>query len=224
MPWRFPTGDSGCFSQMGRLSALGLAAALALAPAGASAALPAEEPPAWSFSGSVYNYVIPGDEDFLMPIAYVDRGRLRLEARYNYEERAATSLWAGWRFAFGDEVSLELIPMLGGVFGAIEGVAPGLELSLGWKSLSYYMESEYLFDLTDEEGSFFYAWSELAWEPLEWLRVGAVGQRTRVVDTDLEIQRGLMAGVSWRRVQLTSYFFNPGGDDEFTVFSLSFSP
>jgi len=207
------------------LSALGLAAALALALAPAAAAAPpVEEPPTWSFSGAAYNYVVPDEEDFLMPIVYADRGRLRLEARYNYEERAATSLWGGWRFAFGDEVSLELIPMLGGVFGELSGVAPGLELSLGWKSLSFYMESEYLFDLTDEDGSFYYAWSELAWEPLEWLRVGAVGQRTRVVHTDLEIQRGLLAGVSWRRVQLTGYFFNPGGDDEFTVVSLSFSP
>ena len=200
-----------------------MAAALALMTPQTEASA-AQEPPSWSFSGSAYGYVLPDDDDFILPIVYADYDRLHLEARYNYEERGAASLWGGWRFAFGDEVSFEMVPMLGGVFGEVSGIAPGLEMDLGWKSLSFYAESEYVFDLSNESDSFFYAWSELSWQPLDWLRVGLVGQRTRVVDTDLEVQRGLIAGFSWRAIEFAGYFFNPGGDDAFTVISVAYAP
>ena len=39
-----------------------------------------------------------------------------------------------------------------------------------------------------------------------------VTQRTRVYQSDREIERGLMAGVSVKRVNLTAYAFDP--DDE----------
>jgi hypothetical protein len=211
------------------MSALAVAAAVlaataaAVAPAAAEAP-PAGEPPSWSFSGAVYNYVVPEDEDFLLPIVYADYDRLHLEARYNYEERDAGSLFAGWSFAFGDTVSLELIPMLGGVFGEVAGIAPALEMDLGYKSLSFYVESEYVFDLRDERDSFFYAWSELSWQATGWLRVGLTVQRTRLVDSDLDVQRGLHAGVSWRSLEITGYYFNPGGDDDFAIVSFGFAP
>ena len=200
-----------------------MAAALALMPPQADAP-PANEPPSWSFSGSAYAYLQPDDDDFILPIVYADYDRLHLEARYNYEERETGSLWAGWSFSYGDDVALTLIPMLGGVFGEVSGIAPGLEMDLTWKSLSFYAESEYVFDLSNESDSFFYAWSELSWQPLDWLRVGLVGQRTRLVDTDLEIQRGVIAGFSWRSIEIAGYFFNPGGDDAFTVVSVSYAP
>ena len=48
-------------------------------------------------------------------------------------------------------------------------------------------------------------------------------QRTRVYSTDREIQRGLLLGFSWRSLDGSVYFFNPGSDDHFTVVSLGVS-
>ena len=46
-----------------------------------------------------------------------------------------------------------------------------------------------------------------------------VTQRTRVYQTDREIQRGLLAGVSFKNLDVAGYVFNP--DDEKPTFVLS---
>jgi DNA-binding NtrC family response regulator len=42
--------------------------------------------------------------------------------------------------------------------------------------------------------SFFYNWSELTIAPWDWVRFGMVTQRTRLYDSDREIQRGFLVG------------------------------
>jgi hypothetical protein len=50
-----------------------------------------------------------------------------------------------------------------------------------------------------------------------------VTQRTRVYQTDRDIQRGLLGGFALGRLEGTAYFFNPGGADHFAVLSLGVS-
>jgi hypothetical protein len=199
------------------------AAALWLLPL-LTAAVPADEAlaPGWEFSVSPNAYFFPGEGDFVLGIATADRGPLHLEARYNYEDRNTASLWAGWNWSTGEKVELTVTPMLGAVFGDTDGIAPGFELSLAWKKLDYYIESEYLFDLDDSDDNFIYSWSELGVSPWDWLRVGLVGQRTRVYETGLDIQRGVFAQAVVGRVSVGVDWFNPAGEDEFTVLLVDF--
>ena len=69
-------------------------------------------------------------------------------------------------------------------------------------------EGEFVFDTSDSEGSFFYNWSELSLSPVEWFRFGLVGQRTRAYQTDVDIQRGLLVGFSYKKMDFTTYVFN----------------
>ena len=57
--------------------------------------------------------------------------------------------------------------------------------------------------------SFFYNWSELTLAPLDWFRFGMVTQRTRAYQTDRDIQRGFLVGLSYKMVSFTTYVFNP---------------
>jgi hypothetical protein len=66
-------------------------------------------------------------------------------------------------------------------------------------------------------------WSELSLWPTDWLRAGIVTQRTRVYQADREIQRGVLLGFAFEKVDATVYFFNPGADDHFTVVSIGVS-
>jgi hypothetical protein len=190
-------------------------------PAGApeqAQTAPAERPEKeWEFSVSGYGYLFPGEGDFFLGIATADRGRLHLETRYNYEDQDTASFWAGWNWATGEKVDWELTPMLGAVVGDTDAIAPGFELSLTWKRLDYYLESEVLLDLHSHGDSFTYAWSELGLSPVDWLRVGLVGQRTRVFESDLDIQRGIFAHAIVGRTTFGIDWFNPGGDDSFTI-------
>jgi len=77
----------------------------------------AAEPVEWSFSAATYVYFVPDDSNYAQPTFTADRGRLHLEARYNYEDLETGSVWAGYNFSGGEKVAWEFTPMFGGVFG-----------------------------------------------------------------------------------------------------------
>jgi hypothetical protein len=176
--------------------------------------------PEWGFRASATGYFIPDDRDYVQPSFSADRGRLHLEARYNYESMETGSLWAGCNFSTGRTVTFELTPMVAGVFGDTAGVAPGYRMTLGWRKLALYSEGEYVVDLRDRAGNFFYNWSELSYSPTDWLRAGLVSQRTRAYQTELDIQRGVLVGFSGKRFDFTAYVFNAGWTDPTVVLSL----
>lgn len=177
-------------------------------------------PDQWSFYTSVFAYFPPESQDYVSPVLTADHGRLHLEARYNYEALATGSLWAGYNFSAGTELVCEATAMVGAVLGDTAGIAPGYRLSLTYSSLEFSSEGEYLFDSQDQAESFFYTWTELSYSPADCFRAGLVGQRTRAYKTDLDIQRGLLAGFTYRDWDLTIYLFNPDRDDRMLVLSL----
>ena len=188
--------------------------------AGAGAALPLPEQPGWLFDLALYQYFVPGDADYLQPTLTADRGRLHLEARYNYEDFDTASVWAGYNLGFGDELSLELTPMLGAAFGDTFGALLGYRGALDWGRFELYSEGEYLHDLDDSSDSYFFTWSELTVSPVDGLRAGLAVQRTRVYESELNVQRGLLLGLDFERVSFTVNVFNPDRDDPVWVVAL----
>jgi hypothetical protein len=191
-----------------------------------TAKLSAEESataPDWSFSASVYTYIVPDASDYAQPTITADRDWLHLEARYNYEALKTGSTWMGYNFAGGEKLAWEFTPMLGGIFGDTTGIAPGYKGSLSWWKLELYSEGEYVFDAGDSSESFFYNWSELTLAPVDWFRFGLVTQRTRVYHSDRDIQRGLLVGFSYKMVDLTTYVFNPDNGDPTVVVAVTLS-
>jgi hypothetical protein len=163
----------------------------------------------WSFSVSAYTYIVPDDRTYVQPTITADRGWLHLEARYNYEDVDTGSAWIGYNFSFGEKLTLDLAPMIGGVFGSTTGVAPGYKGSLAWWKLELYSETEYVFDTSNSSDSFLYTWSELTLAPVDSFRFGLVVQRTRLYQTDFDIQRGLLIAFSYKRADFTACIFNP---------------
>ena len=176
----------------------------------------------WSFSASVYGYVVPESRDYANPNLAADRGRLHLEARYNYEALETGSLWVGYSFSVGEQVVLGITPMLGGVFGDLTGVAPGYNFDLTYKRLSLSSQGEYVLDAGDSSGNFFYTWSELSYSPVEWFRLGLVVQRTKAHQSTLDIQRGFLVGASCKQFDFTTYVFNLGWTDPTVVLAMGF--
>ena len=164
---------------------------------------------AWSFSANAYAFFVPDSVDYVQPTFTADRDWLHFEARYNYENLDTGSAWIGYNFSMGKKLSLEITPMLGGVFGDTAGVAPGYKTTLSWRNIELYSEGEYVFDSRDSSENFFYTWSELTLAPVDWLRFGLVVQRTKAYETDFDIQRGLLIGFTYKRVDVTTYVFNP---------------
>jgi hypothetical protein len=178
---------------------------------------------AMAFSLSVYGYSVPDEPDYVQPSFTADRGRLHVEARYNYEDLETASAWIGANFEVGDTLAFTVTPMLGAVFGQTAGIAPGYRAGLAWRQLELTSEGEYLVDSSDSSENFFYTWSELSGYPLEWLRLGAVVQRTRAYESERDIQRGFLVGGSWRQADFTAHLFNPDEDDPTVVLAVGWS-
>jgi hypothetical protein len=169
-------------------------------------------------------YLFPDGTGFLLPIVAVDRGWLHLEGRYNYEAQKTGSVWIGWNLEWGEKLTFALTPMLGGVFGDLNGVAPGAEWTLAWGPVELYTEFEFVIDCGDVSGSSIYGWTELSARPWDWVRGGVALQRTRSTGSPRGVQWGPLVGFDWRMLTLSTYWFNPGQSDaQYWVVSLGFS-
>lgn len=176
----------------------------------------------WSFSFATYGYIVPHDQSYVSPVFTTDHQWFHAEARFNYEDQNTGSLWLGYNLSAGRHLTLEVTPMLGVVMGNTTGVAPGYKFALTYKQVTLSSEGEFVFDARNHHDSFFYSWNELTYSPVEWFYTGLVAQRTRAYHTELDVQRGFLVGVSYKRAALTTYIFNAGWTDPTIVVALSF--
>jgi hypothetical protein len=174
----------------------------------------------WSFSLSAYTYFIPDDHEYVQPTFTADRDWLHLEARYNYEDQNTGSTWLGYNLSGGENLAWEITPMIGAVFGDTTGVAPGYKGSLIWRNFELYSEGEYVVDVGNTSNSFFYTWSELTFAPVEWFRFGIAAQRTHAYQSDRDIERGLMIGIKYKKLDFTGYVFNPDDSKPIVVIGI----
>src|SRR5271165_4962249 len=177
----------------------------------------------WEYSLTVDGYIISGEDGYASPTFTADHNWLHLEARYNYENIRTGSLWAGYNFSWGKTWQFAVTPMIGGVFGRTNGIAPGCEASLEYKKLTLSIDNEYVFDTTSKSGNFYYTWPQLTYKPLDWLKLGAVAQRTRAFQTKLDVQRGFLVGFKHKNLEFTTYVFNPGITDTSVVLEIGAS-
>jgi hypothetical protein len=175
------------------------------------------EMPSWEIALTAYPTVVRGGENYTSAIAAADRGPLHLEARYNYESIGARSAFVGWTFSGGEAITWELTPLLGGAWGTTQAFVPGLEASVSWQQLDVYIEAEYVRDIHARTDNYLYAWSEVGFRPVEWLRAGIAGQRTNVYGGGRDVQRGPFAQLTWNRVTIGGYWFNPGSSEQVFV-------
>jgi hypothetical protein len=189
---------------------------------------PAAEP--WEYSLTVDGYIVSGEDGYAQPTFTADHKWLHLEARYNYENFRTGSLWAGYNFSWGKTWQFEVTPMIGGVFGRTNGIAPGCEASLSWKILELSLDNEYVFDTTSKSGNFYYAWPQFTIAPVEWLSFGAVAQRTKTFETKLDTQQGFFVGLHRKLgrdrrklLEFTTYVFDPGSNSASVVLELGTS-
>jgi hypothetical protein len=184
-----------------------------------------KEPPAvsWDFNASVSGYLVPHGQSYASPTFTADHGTLHVEARYNYEAQRTGSLWAGYNLSTGKKLVWEFTPMIGGVFGNVNGIAPGLEFTGTYKKIELYSANEYIFDTDTKAGNFFYTWTQLTYSPWGWFTVGYVVQRTRAYQTTLDIQRGLLVGFTHKKANFTTQIFNIGEADPTVVLSVGYN-
>jgi hypothetical protein len=205
------------------VAALALALAVSDSRGGTTADVSSEESDEnkWEYSLSVATYLAQRARDYVNPTFTADRDWLHLEARYQYESIKTGSVWLGYNFSVGEKLTLEAVPMVGGVFGDITGVAPGYTISITYKAIEFFTQGEYFFDAGTHFGHFFYTWSELSCAPVRWFRIGMVVDRTKALGTNFDIRRGPLIGFRYKDVDLTTYWLDPGSQDATFIFGVT---
>ena len=197
-------------------------ALIVLSAAACHAAAETSGESASAVSGAItgYYYAIPHEPDYGVGVASLNHGALHLEARYNYEASRSASLFAGWNFEGGEDVTWLITPIVGGLFGETHGVVPGIEAGVAYREVDAYVEAEYVRDLRNSSDSYFYAWSEIGWKPAQWLRVGLAGQRSREIQNGRDLQRGAFVQFIVDKITLGFYGFNPESSSRYLIVSL----
>jgi hypothetical protein len=165
----------------------------------------------WSF-GADYNMYFYKNDYVGLPVFRADKNKLHLEARYNYEDLKTFSAWIGYNFKGGNEFEYFITPMIGGVVGLSDGIAPGLEFTFTYKGFELYNESEYMFDINTKENNFLYTWTDLSYSPKDWFWFGVSSQSTQMYQTSADFQPGVLLGGSFRNFEVTTYYYSPGSD------------
>jgi len=106
---------------------------------------------------------------------------------------------------------------VGGAWGTLRAFVPGVEATVAWRQVDFYLEGEYVHDSKDRDDSYWYAWTELGYRPAEWLRLGLAAQRTRAYGGERDIQRGPFVQLTFGPVTVGGYWFNPGSNEQVFV-------
>lgn len=175
----------------------------------------------WSASTEVITYLVPEDPlDYSLIMSDIDKDWFHLGLRYNYEALRTASTWLGYNFSFGKELSVEITPMVGVLFGQGTGLGPGYLLTLEYGRFELYSEGQWVIDPADSSNNYYYSWSDLLYRPIDGLMVGLATQRTRIYQTDLWLNRGFIVGIETQGVVISTYLFDPDKASRFWVLSL----
>ena len=113
-----------------------------------------------------------------------------------------------------------MTPIAGTVRGSLRGAIVGFEGTVTRGPFDFYVEAEHVHDRGVREDSYTYAWSELGYRVTENLRLGLVGQRTRIYGGTREFQRGGLVQAGLGPATFAVYWFNPGSSDQVVIGSI----
>jgi hypothetical protein len=163
----------------------------------------------WSFEAEAYYYILPNEKNTTTLIGYADHNAFHSEVRYNYEDLQTVSVFGGYRFKAGHGITAEVTPITGLAAGKTDGVIPGLLLNLAWKKSDFYSESEYVNNFQGSKLNYSYTWPEPEITPFKNFRTGISANRTRLIHSALDFQRGIFVKYTFRKLTAGIHYFNP---------------
>src|SRR5450432_910627 len=165
-----------------------------------------------------YSFMGAGQSSLLSPVAhYQNKQNWYAEARYNYEDIHTFSLYAGRTFSGENDFSWSLTPMIGGMAGKLKGGSFGLNSECSYKRFNFSSQAQYSISAETRYDNFFYNWSELCYQPLNWFYTGIAFQHTRLYASNSLLDPGILVAFSFKQWSFPVYSFNPLADKRYFV-------
>jgi hypothetical protein len=169
-----------------------------------------------------YNYIRQPDAAVFVPIVRLEtNNNWHLETRYNYEDAATLSVFAGKTFTGGKDVEFSITPMAGLSSGTFTGVSFGTTTEASWKKIYLWAQSQYSKATKKNTADFFFNWSELGYDISDRFFAGAAMQYTR--QTGLNVfEPGLLGGVNYKKFSFPFYVFKPFSSGSYFVLGINY--
>lgn len=168
-------------------------------------------------------HVVGNNHDYVpMSVAHFQNNKnWYAEGRYNYEDVETLSFYVGKTFSKESKLSYALTPIVGGAVGNFTGVSTGLNIELDYNRFFFSLQPQYSFSTGERSDNFFYNWSELAYQPLEWLYAGVSFQHTRLYHTKPAFESGILVAFTFRNLTIPVYAFAPLNNNRYFMFGLT---
>ena len=88
---------------------------------------------------------------------------------------------------------------------------------MAWRRLDFYVEAEYVRDIHEQRTVTSTPGASWASGRSSGCASGSPAQRTSIYGGERDIQRGPFAQLTWGRVTIGGYWFNPGSSDQVFV-------
>lgn len=161
---------------------------------------------------SIDQYHVVGNNHEYVPMSmahFKNNKNWYAEGRYNYEDVETLSFYVGKTFSRNRKLSYALTPLVGGAVGNFNGISTGINIDLDYDRFFFSLQPQYSFSTDKRSDHFFYNWSELAYQPLEWLYAGVSFQHTRLYNTKPAFESGILVAFTFRNVTIPVYAFAP---------------
>ncbi len=173
-----------------------------------------------------YTYLSKNTLPTIVPIAHIQNEKWYGEVRYNYEELKTFSVYVGKIFS-GDEDnhSYAIIPVVGMVMGKFTGGSVGLDVTFTDHDFFFTSQSQYTFANTNRHQNFMYSWSELGYEPSQWIYAGLALQHLQLfqkAEEPMSYVWGGMVGFNLGRWTIPLYSFDPFSNSRYFILGLNF--
>ena len=156
-----------------------------------------------------YYYMQPKNIGFVVPkLSYQASGNWYAEARYNYEEMQTASLHFGRKISFNALSGLEVTPLLGVCFGALNAGSVGASVEFSLSRFSFFSEPQYVRSFKDSSATYFYSWSEMLYNFSSSFYGGLALQQTKMIAQSHFFEPGLVAGCTIKNFDIPLYCFS----------------
>jgi hypothetical protein len=156
-------------------------------------------------------------------VNYNSPKNLYVEARHNYDAINTFSLYLGETFSGKGKLEYSITPMMGVLVGKLKGGSIAVNALVERKTLFFSTQSQYTFSHKEREENYFFAWSELGYQPCSWLFFGLSTQHTYIHKVNSwESEPGILLGFSIGKWSFPIYSFNTMSDTRYFVAGINF--
>jgi hypothetical protein len=170
-----------------------------------------------------YAYTGSGLRNYVSPMAHYETTKnWYAEVRYNYEEMQTFSVHAGKTFCWEKKMEYSFTPMLGIMAGNLQGGSLGLNVDISRNQFYFSTQSQYCMSVEDNSFNFLYSWSEVAYQPFDWMYAGLSMQYTQCPKTAPLIEPGLLLAFTIRQWTFPFYSFHVFNNDRYYMLGMNY--